>query len=203
MCKILVLYYSDFGHTKYLADEVANGVSSIEGCEAVIRTLPELSFAHEATKPNIPEAGAPYAEISDLAACDGLIFGSPTHFGHMASPLQHFFEKAVDLWISGDLIDKPFGVFGSSASLHGGHESTLLSMALPCLHLGMVYVGVPYSVKSLHATKRGGGPYGASQWSEGEAELYPSKDETLIAQALGARVSNIAKRLKANVSHNK
>lgn len=188
MSRILVLYYSENGHTKYLADEIASGVEGVDGCNALLRTLPGFN-----------EAGGsevPFAEISDLADCDGLIFGSPTHFGHMAAPMQYFFEQAVELWLKGSLIDKPFGVFTSSASIHGGQESTLLSMALPCLHMGMVYVGVPYSVPELAKTKRGGSPYGASQWSEAELELYPSASESVIAQSLGARVAKIAKKIK-------
>lgn len=194
MVKILVLYYSESDRTRLLADEVADGVTAAD-CEAVVRTLPPVNYVTANSKAVAPPAsGAPYAEIKDLAECDGLIFGSPTHFGHMAAPMQYFFEQAVDLWLDGALVDKPFGVFTSSASLHGGHESTLLSMALPCLHLGMIYVGVPYSVPSLNKTKRGGGPYGAGQWSEGESQLHPAKDEVLIAQALGARIGNIAKK---------
>lgn len=197
MVKVLVLYYSCSERTKYLADEVADGVVS-SGAEALVRTLPNVSYETEQVEPSSAEDGAPYATIDDLAECDGFVFGSPTHFGHMAASMQYYFEQAVDLWIDGALIDKPFGVFTSTASLHGGHESTLLSMALPCLHLGMVYVGVPYSVKSLTKTKRGGGPYGAGQWSESESQLHPSMDEALIARALGARIAMHAKRYKLN-----
>lgn len=185
MGKVLVLYYSDSGHAKYLADEIALGVHKVSDVEAVVRTLPG-SFGD-----------APHAEISDLAECQGLVFGSPTHFGHMASPMQYYFEQAVDLWLQGSLIDKPFGVFTSSASIHGGQESTLLSMALPCLHMGMLYVGVPYSVSALSETKRGGSPYGASQWSEGETELYPSRCESEVARALGERVARISCKMLA------
>lgn len=195
MTKILVLYYSCTDRTKYLADEVADGVM-LSDCEALVRTLPNVVYDNEKIRPSAAQDGAPYATIDDLANCDGLVFGSPTHFGHMAASMQYYFEQAVDLWLEGTLIDKPFGVFTSSASLHGGHESTLLSMALPCLHLGMVYIGVPYSVKSLNATKRGGGPYGAGQWSESESQLYPARDELLIARALGSRVAMHAKKYR-------
>lgn len=198
MAKILVLFYSESDRTRYLAEEIADGVVSADG-EAVVRTLPKVAYTNTKSPVVAVDESVPYAEISDLAECDGLIFGSPTHFGHMAAPMQYYFEQAVDLWLDGTLIDKPFGVFTSSASLHGGHESTLLSMALPCLHMGMIYVGVPYSVKSLTKTKRGGGPYGAGQWSESEAQLHPAKDEVLIANALGVRVTNIAKKNKLSI----
>lgn len=196
MSKILILYYSENNHTLNLAEEIADGVYLVDGAEPVIRTLPKVSYVSGTSVSEVEESSrVPYAKISDLADCDGLIFGSPTHFGHMASPMQLFFEQAVDLWLSGSLIDKPFGVFASTASLHGGQESTLLSMALPCLHMGMLYVGVPYSVKALSSTTRGGTPYGASQWSEGETQVYPSRDEADIARSLGMRVAKIAAKL--------
>jgi NAD(P)H dehydrogenase (quinone) len=192
---ILVLYYSRKGQTEALARQIVRGVESA-GAVAQLRTVPPVSSVSAATAPSIPVAGPPYVELDELAACDGLILGSPTRFGNMAAALKHFLDTTSALWLSGALAGKPAGVFTTSSSLHGGQESTLLSMALPLIHHGMIYVGVPYTESALFATRTGGSPYGATRitadWSEGFTD-----DEKTIAQALGRRVAGIAKRLRA------
>jgi NAD(P)H dehydrogenase (quinone) len=192
---ILIVYFSRKGHTEALAREVARGVESANG-SAILRTVPPVSPVTEATEPAVPGSGPPYVEIDELAACDGLILGSPTRFGNMASALKHFLDTTSALWLSGSLADKPAGVFTSSSSLHGGQESTLLSMALPLIHHGMLFVGVPYTQAALFATRTGGSPYGATRitadWSDGFSD-----DEKTVARTLGARVATIAGRLRA------
>jgi NAD(P)H dehydrogenase (quinone) len=192
---ILILYFSRKGHTEALARQIALGVESAEAT-AVLRTVPPVSPATEATAPAVPDSGPPYAEREELASCDGLIMGSPTRFGNMASALKHFLDTTSSHWLNGALAGKPAAVFTTSSSLHGGQESTLLSMALPLIHHGMIYVGVPYTEKALFTTRTGGSPYGATRitadWSEGF-----SNDEKAIAHSLGARVATIAARLKS------
>jgi len=192
---ILVLYYSRKGSTAELAHQVARGVEAA-GATALLRTVPPVSPVSEATQPAVPADGPPYVEVDELADCDGLILGSPTRFGNMAAPLKHFIDTTSSLWLEGRLADKPAGAFTTSSSLHGGQESTLLSMALPLIHHGMLFVGVPYTEQALFATRTGGSPYGATRivadWAEGFSD-----DEKRIARALGRRVADLAIRLKA------
>ena len=187
---ILVLYYSRNGHVKMLADQIAQGIES-EGLEARLRTVPAVSSDTESKTSAIPENGDIYCTEEDLANCGGLLLGSPTRFGNMAAPLKYFLDGTSNLWINGSLINKPAGVFTSSSSIHGGQESTLLSMMLPLLHQGMVIAGVPYSEKALTATQSGGTPYGASHV---ESQSL-SADEIKICQAQGRRIAQIASKL--------
>lgn len=191
---ILVLYFSRTGQTEALAREIARGVESANA-RAMLRSVPPVSPATEASLPAVPDAGPPYVELDELAGCDGLILGSPTRFGNMASALKYFLDTSSSLWLNGALAGKPAAVFTTSSSLHGGQESTLLSMALPLIHHGMIYVGVPYTEAKLFSTRTGGSPYGATRitadWSEGF-----SNDEKAIARALGHRVASIANQLK-------
>lgn len=193
--RVLVLYYSRKGTTAELARHAARGVEAAD-CEAVVRTVPPVSPTSEAVDPSIPETGPPFATLSDLETCHGLLLGSPTRFGNMAAPLKHFLDSTSGLWISGTMIDKPAGVFTSASSLHGGMESTLLTMALPLLHHGMIWVGIPYTHPVIHGTRTGGGPYGASHI---DAPWNPtvSADEQELARALGERVARLTSRLAA------
>jgi NAD(P)H dehydrogenase (quinone) len=190
---ILILYYSRKGQTEALARQIARGVDSA-GATALLRTVPPVSAVSEATTAPVPPAGPPYVELVELARCDGLILGSPTRFGNMAAPLKYFLDSTSSLWLSGALAGKPAGVFTTSSSLHGGQESTLISMALPLIHHGMLLVGVPYTEQALFATRTGGSPYGATRitadWAAGMSD-----DEKTIATALGRRVAAIAQRL--------
>ena len=195
MSDILVLFDSGHGMTEALAREVSHGVDSVPGMASRLRTVPAVSASVETREPAVPESGPPYAERSDLAECAGLVLGSPTHFGNMTASLKYFFDNTVTEWLSGTLVGKPAGVFTSTSSLHGGQETTLLTMAMPLLHHGMVLVGLPYSEKALSTTTTGGTPYGASHvsWSRESDSL--SADEKTLARALGKRVAEIAKRL--------
>ncbi|VAW67176.1 Flavoprotein WrbA [hydrothermal vent metagenome] len=194
MAEILVLYYSQSGSTAEMARAIAHGVEEIEGMQARIRTVPEISTVCDATEPSVPDSGAVYAQLSDLQECSGLILGSPTHFGNMAAALKHFIDGSGSLWMSGALINKPAAVFTSTASIHGGQESTLLSMLLPLLHHGMLVLGLPYSEASLHTTTTGGTPYGASRLSsDNNAPL--DEDEKSLCLALGRRVAETAQKL--------
>jgi NAD(P)H dehydrogenase (quinone) len=198
MTQILILYYSRGGATAALARRVAAGVSSVAGAEPLLRCVPPVqSIDRPASGSAIPDSGPPYAQIADLAACDGLILGSPTRFGSMAAPLKHFLEGSGDLWLSGTLAGKPAAAFTSTASLHGGQESTLLGMLLPLLHHGMLITGLPYTEPALSTTEAGGTPYGASRWTglAGDRELAGSERD--LAAALGRRVAQIASRLVA------
>ena len=162
MTKILILYFSRHGSTADMANLIARGVESVTGAEAVLRTVPDVSTVCEKTADTIPVHGAIYATLDDLKICDGLALGSPTHFGNMAAPLKYFIDQTTPLWLSGALTGKPASVFTASGSMHGGHESTLLSMMLPLLHQGMLIVGLPYTEQALRDTTSGGTPYGAS-----------------------------------------
>ncbi len=195
MSDVLVLYFSRYGATEALAREVCQGVDSVAGMAARLRTVPAVSTGTESDTPAVPEAGPPYATTADLDECAGLVLGSPTHFGNMTASLKHFFDNTVTEWLAGTLIGKPAGVFTSSSSLHGGQETTLLTMAVPLIHHGMLYVGLPYSEKDLSATVSGGSPYGASHvsWSRDSDTL--SQEEVRLARALGARVADVARRL--------
>jgi NAD(P)H dehydrogenase (quinone) len=187
---VLVLYYSHNGHVKKLAEEIAQGVESA-GIEARLRTVPAVSTVCEATAEDIPSSGDIYCSEQDLANCSGLLMGSPTRFGNMAAPLKYFIDGTAGLWANGSLINKPAGVFTSTSSLHGGQETTLLSMMVPLLHQGMLLTGIPYSEPSLHSTSSGGTPYGASHV---EAENL-SSDEISLCRAQGKRVAQLAAQL--------
>ena len=188
---ILVLYYSRYGATEKMAQLIARGVEQVNGIESRIRTVPSVSPDTAASEDPIPDSGAVYCSIEDLRDCSGLIVGSPTRFGQMASALRHFVDQSSGLWTSGALIDKPFATFTSSSSLHGGQESTLLSMALPWLHHGMVYCGIPYSEAGLNTTESGGTPYGASHVAGPESNRPISETEHELCLALGDRVAKI------------
>lgn len=196
MPTILVLYYSRYGATKNMAQQVGRGVKSVDGVEARIRTVPAVSTICEAVEDSIPETGYPYVEPADLEECDGLVLGSPTRFGNMAAPLKYFLDKTSSQWLAGALIDKPAGVFTSTSSLHGGQETTLTSMMLPLLHHGMIIMGLPYSEKELFSTTTGGTPYGPSHLAGPESNNKLSEDEKKLCFALGKRVARFAKQLK-------
>lgn len=186
---ILVLYYSRDGATEAMARQVARGVECVSGIEARLRTVPSLSAPADD-----PERMALPATQEDLKHCAGLVMGSPTRFGNMAAPLKQFLDESSALWLQGSLIDRPAGVFTSTSSLHGGQESTLLSMMLPLLHHGMVMVGVPYSVPELRSSTAGGTPYGASHWSTEAGDRPMDHNESSICRALGKRVAEWALR---------
>ena len=187
---VLVLYYSRHGHVKMLADQIAQGIESA-GMEARLRTVPAVSTVCEATAESIPDSGDIYCSADDLANCSGLLLGSPTRFGNMAAPLKYFLDGTAGLWMNGALINKPAGAFTSTSSLHGGQESTLLTMMVPLLHHGMVFTGVPYSEPALSATTTGGTPYGASHV---EADNL-SDHEIQICQTQGKRIALLATKL--------
>ena len=191
-----MLYYSTNGHTAELARQVARGVQQVDGFSARVRTVPRVGTGLE-NVPAVPDSGPPYARREDLAECHGLILGSPTRFGNMSSALKHFIDGTASEWYSGALEGKPGAVFTSTASLHGGQESTLLSMMLPLLHHGMLVVGIPYSEKSLTITRGGGTPYGASHYSGWEGDREPDEDETRLCRALGKRVATLAAKLSS------
>lgn len=190
MKNILILYYSRHGSVAELARHVASGVESVAQCEAVLRTLPPVSTLCEAVADEIPERGDVYAGLDDVENCDALIVGSPTRFGSVASPLKYFFEQTTPLWLSGALDGKPAGVFTSSGSMHGGQESTLLTMMLPLIHHGMLMVGIPFNGTPLSTTQTGGTPYGASHVAGSDNRLPLSDDEKQIATTLGRRVAH-------------
>ncbi|HEY5623385.1 MAG TPA: NAD(P)H:quinone oxidoreductase [Gammaproteobacteria bacterium] len=190
---ILVVYYSLKGSTAELARHAARGVQAA-GAEARVRTVPKVSTTTEATEPAVPDDGPPYASLEDLEHCDGLLFGSPTRFGNMAAPLKYYLDSTSALWLSGKLADKPAGVFTSTSSLHGGQETTLLTMALPLIHHGMLWTGVPYTEPAVRETKTGGGPYGASHIAAAWNQTL-TEHERRIAHALGERVARLAQRL--------
>lgn len=192
---ILVLYYSRYGAVARMAQLIARGVESVDGMEARIRTVPVVSPVCEATEPGIPAEGALYCTEADLAGCSGLALGSPTRFGNMAAAMKHFLDGTGALWMSGSLIDKPAGVFTSTASLHGGQESTLLSMQIPLLHHGMLISGIPYSQAELNSTQSGGTPYGASHVAGADGKNPLSEEESVLCQALGKRLASLALKL--------
>lgn len=193
--EVLVLYYSRHGATAGLAREVAMGVDATAGAAARLRTVPPVTARTEAPLDPIPESGPPYAVLDDLVDCGGLVLGSPTRFGNMAAPLKHFLDGSSSLWLDGALEGKPAGLFTSTGSLHGGQESTLLSMAIPLLHHGMLIAGLPYSLPELTRTRSGGTPYGASHVSFNRDNDELSDDEIALARALGARIARLAVRL--------
>lgn len=193
---VLVLYYSRNGSVANLAQQIARGIEGT-GMEARLRTVPAISANCEATEPAVPEQGAPYASLDDLAGCSGLALGSPTRFGNMAAPLKYFIDQTSDLWMKGTLIGKPAGVFSATSSLHGGQESTLLSMMTPLLHHGMVITGVPYSEQALLDTRSGGTPYGPTHFAGTDADPSLTDHEISLARALGKRLATLARQLKA------
>ena len=194
MTKILVLYYSRNGATAAMANYIARGVEAVTGAEAVLRTVPDVSSVCEKTADSIPAHGATYATLDDLKQCDGLALGSPTHFGNMAAPLKYFIDNTTEIWFSGALVGKPAGVFTSTGSLHGGQESTLLSMMLPLMHHGMLLLGLPYTETALRETLSGGTPYGPSHLSSEHSGL--SDHEKTLCRALGTRLAKTARLLK-------
>lgn len=196
MKNILILYYSRHGSVSELARCIATGVESIDQCEAVIRTVPSVSTVCEAVKSEIPDSGDVYASLNDVETCDGLILGSPTRFGTIAAPLKVFFDQTTPLWLTGSLNGKPAAVFTSTGSMHGGQESTLLSMMLPLIHHGMVLLGLPFSGTALNHTRTGGTPYGASHLAGGDSSTVLSSDEKSLAETLGRRVARCAVALE-------
>lgn len=197
MTEILVLYYSRNGNVASMAQHIGRGIESIKGITARIRTVPAVSTVCEASEDSIPESGPPYVQHEDLMECSGLALGSPTRFGNMAAPLKYFLDGTSDAWLSGTLISKPAVVFTSTASLHGGQESTLLSMMLPLLHHGMMILGIPYSESELLTTTSGGTPYGASHTSGQDDTLELSDDEKKLCFALGKRLAEVTNTLSS------
>ena len=193
--EILVLYYSHHGSVRELARHIAHGVEQTPGIVARLRTVPKISAVCEAVEAAIPDQGAPYVEARDLEECIGLALGSPTRFGNMAAPLKYFLDSTGGLWLKGTLAGKPGAVFTSTTTMHGGQESTLLSMMLPLLHHGMVILGIPYTEPALSATQGGGTPYGASHVSGSEGNTAATEHEKLLAVALGRRLAETAKKL--------
>lgn len=192
---ILILYYSRYGSVKQLAQHIARGVESISGMESRIRTVPPVSTTIEATDPAVPETGAPYATLNDLKECAGLALGSPTRFGNMAAPVKYFIDNTTNLWLAGDLVNKPATVFTSTSSLHGGQESTVLSMMLPLFHLGFILMGVPYTEPDLATTRSGGTPYGTSHFAGADNKNPVTEEEQRLCFAQGKRLAEIAQKL--------
>ncbi len=192
---ILVLFYSRHGATAQMAQYIARGIESVQGVEARIRTVPAVSATCEATESSVPDKGAPYVTLDDLQNCSGLALGSPTRFGNMAAPLKYFWDKTSELWLSGALVDKPACVFTSTASQHGGQETTLISMMLPLLHHGMIILGLPYTITELSTTLTGGTPYGLSHLAGINSDNPLSADEITLANHLGKRVASIVMKL--------
>ncbi|TCT23531.1 NAD(P)H:quinone oxidoreductase [Thermomonas haemolytica] len=197
MPDILVLYYSRGGSVARLARQIARGIGEVDGMQARLRTLPPVAPVTTVAAPPEPEDGAPYVEPHDLADCAGLLLGSPTRFGNMAAPVKHFLDTLGAEWASGTLVGKPAGVFTSTATLHGGQESTLLTMLVPLLHHGCVIAGIPFTEPALSTTRSGGTPYGASHVAGGDDHPEPTEEEALLARALGRRVAVLARKLQA------
>ena len=189
MNEILVLYYSRYGATAEMAQRIARGIESVPGCQARIRTVPAVSTVCEATADEIPAEGPPYATLEDLQQCAGLVLGSPTRFGNMAAPLKYFIDSSSSLWLAGALAGKPAAVFTSTSSLHGGQETTLLTMMLPLLHHGMLIMGLPYSENELLTTQTGGTPYGPSHTAGTDNKQPLSTEEQHLCSALGKRIA--------------
>jgi NAD(P)H dehydrogenase (quinone) len=197
---ILVLYYSRGGTTAKMAQAIAQGVETVTGIEARLRTVPAVSANCEATEDSIPKSGAIYCSEDDLKNCAGLVMGSPTRFGNMAAPLKYFIDSTSNLWMTGKLVNKPAGVFTATSSLHGGQETTLMSMALPLIHHGMVFCGIPYTESALIHTQTGGTPYGASHWAGTEGERSLSEHELKLCQAQGKRIATLGLALLAGMN---
>lgn len=192
---VLILYYSRTGQTGELARQIGRGVARVPGIEARLRAVPPVSPDTEASLPPVPDEGAPYATRADLADCSGLAIGSPTRFGNMAAPLKHFLDTTGDLWLSGALAGKPAGAFTSTGSLHGGQETTLMTMMMPLLHHGMVVCGLPYTEKALGETRSGGTPYGPTHWAGTGEQLPLSDHEKSLCQAFGQRLATLSLKL--------
>jgi NAD(P)H dehydrogenase (quinone) len=192
---ILVLYYSRTGATAQLAQHIARGVERVSGMEARIRTVPPVSPTCDAVDQTVPDEGAPYVHLDDVRHCQGLALGSPTRFGNMAAPLKYFLDTTSSLWLAGDLVDKPACVFSSSSSMHGGQESTLLSMMIPLFHQGMVLLGLPYTEPALSTTTTGGTPYGVTHVAGVTNNHVLSEDEMVLAKTLGERLARVSQGL--------
>ena len=197
MSEVLVLYYSKNGATEALAREVCHGVDSVAGIASRLRTVAAVSTVAEASESNVPDSGPPYATPQDLVECAGLVMGSPTRFGNMDAALKHYLDGTASEWFAGAVVGKPAGVFTSTSTLHGGQESTLLTMAVPLLHQGMILVGLPYSEAALTSTTTGGTPYGASHVTFNRKDDSLSDEERTLARALGARVAEVARKLNS------
>ena len=195
MADILILYYSRHGSVATMAQMIARGVEQVPGLQARIRTVPAVSAVCEAVEDSIPAAGPPYATLDDLRECAGMALGSPTRFGNMAAPLKYFLDSTGSLWLSGVLAGKPAAVFTSTSTLHGGQESTLISMMLPLLHHGMLITGLPFSETDLLTTTSGGTPYGASHWAGNDSKLPLSEEEKRLCLSLGKRLAETASAL--------
>ena len=196
MLDVLVLYYSRYGALREMAQWVAHGVERVAGMQARVRTVPPVSTVCEATEAQVPASGAPYCELRDLEECAGLVMGSPTRFGNMAAPMKYFLDSSGELWLRGALVAKPAAVFSSTASLHGGQETTLISMMLPLIHHGMLLLGLPYTEPGLNSTTSGGTPYGATHVA-GQQPRAIDETEKALCIALGQRVAETARRLQA------
>lgn len=192
---ILILYYSRYGAVAEMANHIARGVAEITGMEARVRTVPRISTVCETVEDTIPAAGPPYATLEDVRDCAGIILGSPTRFGNMAAPMKYFIDGLSSLWLSGSLVNKPAAVFSSTGSLHGGQETTLISMMLPLLHLGALIVGVPYTEPDLNTTQSGGTPYGPTHVAGTEGKNPLSEEEKRLCRALGKRIAEIAQKI--------
>ena len=195
MQEILVLYYSHRGSVRALAEQIAIGIHQVPGAAARVRTVPRVSTVCEAVEDDVPADGPPYVEASDVAECVGLALGSPTRFGNMAAPMKYFFDGLVGAWVNGALIGKPACVFSSSSSLHGGQESTLLTMMVPLLHHGMLLLGIPFSESALNTTRSGGTPYGATHVAGADGVAVLTAEEIELARAQGRRLAEVALRL--------
>jgi NAD(P)H dehydrogenase (quinone) len=197
MSEILILYYSRGGSVAQLARHIARGVEEVPGMQARLRSVPPVAPVTETAAAPVPDEGAPYASKRDIAECAGIALGSPTRFGNMAAPMKHFIDGLGAEWASGTLVGKPACVFTSTATMHGGQESTLLSMMLPLLHHGMVLVGIPFTEAALSTTRSGGTPYGASHVAGAQDDPSPTDDEKQLARALGRRLADVARKLEA------
>lgn len=196
MPQLLVLYYSRHGATEKMAQLIARGAEEVANIEAMIRTVPEISTVCEATESDIPDSGSPYVTLDELKHCDALALGSPSRFGNMAAPLKYFIDSTSSLWLPGAMSGKPAAVFTASSSLHGGQESTLLSMMVPLLHHGMLITGIPYTETDLHTTHSGGTPYGASHFSGQDGKNIISAEEKRLCRALGKRLAEMCVKLR-------
>ena len=196
MTQILILYYSQGGSVAEMAQYFSRGVESVENCEGSLRTVPPIRTTTQTIESDIPESGPPYVTCNDLVNCDGLALGSPTRFGNMAAPIKYFIDSTSDVWISGGLVGKPATVFSSTGSLHGGQETTLLSMMLPLIHHGMLLIGLPYTEPGLFEKEGGGTPYGATHVAGEKNDLPVTKNEKELCFAAGKRLATIANKLK-------
>lgn len=202
ICKILIVYDTNSGNTYRMAQLIGRGVESVPGCQAVLRCVPKVGDRSSTRLPEIPENGAPHAATADLSDCDGFIMGSPTHFGNMSASLKFFLDQSTEQWFAAALSGKPAAVFTSTGSLHGGQESTLLSMMIPLLHHGMLICGLPYSNPELMQTTTGGTPYGASHVAGEDGKAIIDENESTLCRALGSRVASIAKALLSSTNSN-